>query len=50
MVSLISKFDLGGKQISIRSDTHEGQSRSAPKINQLSGSPYATFTTSLELI
>jgi hypothetical protein len=39
-----------GKQISTRCDTHEGQGRSAPKINQLSGSSYATFTPSLELI
>jgi hypothetical protein len=39
-----------GKQISTRSETHEGQGRSAPKINQLSGNSYATFTPSLELI
>jgi hypothetical protein len=41
-----------GKQtkISPRSETHEGQGRSVPKINQLSGRPYATFTPSLELI
>jgi hypothetical protein len=39
-----------GKQISTRSETHEGQGWSAPKINQLSGSWYSTFTPSLELI
>jgi hypothetical protein len=39
-----------GKQISTRSETHEGQGWSAPKINQLSGSSYPTFTPSLELI
>ena len=39
-----------GKQISTRSETHEGQGGSAPKIKQLSGSSYATFTPSLELI
>jgi hypothetical protein len=39
-----------GKQITTGSETHEGQGRSAPKINQLSGSSYATFTPSLELI
>jgi hypothetical protein len=39
-----------GKHISTRSETHEGQRQSAPKINQLSGSSYATFTPSLELI
>ena len=39
-----------GKQISTRSETHEGQSRSAPKTNQLSGRPYATYTPNLELI
>jgi hypothetical protein len=38
------------KQISFFSEIHEGQGRSAPKINQLSGSSYATFTPSLELI
>jgi hypothetical protein len=39
-----------GKQISTRSETHEVQGRRAPKINQVSGRPYATFTPSLELI
>jgi hypothetical protein len=39
-----------GKQISTRNETHEGQSRLVPKINQLSGRPYATSTPSLELI
>jgi hypothetical protein len=39
-----------GKQISTRSETHEGQGRSAPKTIQASGSSYATFTPSLELI
>jgi hypothetical protein len=39
-----------GKQISTRSETHEGHGWSAPKINQLRGSSYATFTPSLELI
>jgi hypothetical protein len=39
-----------GKQILTRSDTHEGLCWSAPKINRLSGIPYATFTGSLELI
>ena len=39
-----------GKQISTRSETQEGQGRSAPKTNQLSGSSDATFTPSLELI
>jgi hypothetical protein len=39
-----------GKQISTRSETHESQGRSAPKINQLCGSSDATFTPSLELI
>jgi hypothetical protein len=39
-----------GKQSSTRNETHEGQGRSAPKINQLSGSSYATFTPSLEFI
>jgi hypothetical protein len=29
---------------------HEGQGRSAPKANQLSGRPYATFTSHLKLI
>jgi hypothetical protein len=39
-----------GKQISTWSETHEGKGWLAPKINQLSGSSYATFTPSLELI
>jgi hypothetical protein len=39
-----------GKQISTRRETHEGQGWSAPKANQVSGSSYATFTPSLELI
>jgi hypothetical protein len=39
-----------GKQISTRSETPEGQRRLAPKINQLSGSSYATFTPSLKSI
>jgi hypothetical protein len=44
------KIWLWGKQISTRSETHEGQSRSAPKINQLSGSSDATLAPKLELI
>jgi hypothetical protein len=39
-----------GKQISTRSETHEGQGWSAPKTNQLSTRPFATCTPSLELI
>jgi hypothetical protein len=39
-----------GEQISTRSEAHEGESRSAPKTNQLSGSSYATFTPILKLI
>jgi hypothetical protein len=39
-----------GKQSLTRSETHEGQGWLAPNINQLSGSSYATFTPSLELI
>jgi hypothetical protein len=39
-----------GKQILTRSETHEGQGWSVQKTNQLSGSPYATFKPSLELI
>ena len=39
-----------GKQLSTRSETHEGQAWSGPKIIQLSGSSLATFTPSLELI
>ena len=39
-----------GKQISTRSETPEGHGRSTQKINHLSGSSYATFTPSLELI
>jgi hypothetical protein len=54
MVPSISKFDHWvskfRKQISTRSETPEGHGWSAPKINQLSGSSYATFTPSLELI
>jgi hypothetical protein len=38
------------KQFSTCSKNHEGHGRSAPKINPLSGRPYATLTTSLELI
>ena len=39
-----------GEQISTRSETPEDHGWSAPKINQLSGSSYATFTPSLKLI
>jgi hypothetical protein len=39
-----------GKQFLTRSETHEGQHRSAPKIYQLSDKSYATFTPSLEFI
>jgi hypothetical protein len=39
-----------GKQILIRSKTHEDQGLSVPKINQLSDRPYATFPPTLEFI
>jgi hypothetical protein len=39
-----------GKQISTRSETHEGHGQLTAKTNQLSGSSYATFTPSFELI
>jgi hypothetical protein len=39
-----------GKQISTRSETHEGDGWSAPEIIQLSGSSHATFRQCLQLI
>jgi hypothetical protein len=48
--NIFLKIWFWGKQISTRSESHEGQSWSTPKIKQLGGRPFGTITPSLELI
>jgi hypothetical protein len=50
MVLSISKFDLGVSNFRPAARTMKAKADQPPKINQLSGGPYATFTPSLELI